>query len=144
MATRKAGGGKAIVVGIPEIDRKMRRLPAVVGRKVLSKAFRESMKPILSAAKEAAPVGATGQLKAAIRLRVGKVKRGSGQVKMVVLIGKGWFKGDQYYGSFVELGTERIKARLFMTSVYERMKESAKADAIARVRAGIDEAIKGA
>jgi len=141
---RKAGGGKAFVLGIAEIDKKMRRLEPKIAKQVVRKEIREAMKPILAAAKEAAPVGETGQLKAAIRLRVGKVKRGTGQIKFVVMIGKGFFKGDQYYGGFVHFGTNRMHARLFLTAVYERLKDSAKSRAIQGILAGLDRAIKGA
>ncbi len=137
----KAGTGRSLVIGVPDIDRKLKKLPAALARKTLSTSMRESMRPVLTAVREETPVGETGQLRRAIRLRVAKTKRGN--IKLVVMIGEGFFVGKTFYGSFVELGAEHIEARLFMTRVYERMKAAVKRDAIARISSGLDAAIKG-
>ena len=136
------GSGKSlrIVLGIPELDRKLRSLPAKLEKKVVRQALREALKPLLAATRQAAPQGLTGQLRRAVRLRAAKRTR-KGNIRFIVQIGAGFFVGKTFYGSFVELGTKYIEARHFMTRVYESHKEAAKQDAIARIKSGVDSAI---
>jgi len=52
----------------------------------------------------------TGATAAAIKIKAGKRKKG--RVSYLVTIGQGWFKGDEYYASFVALGHKQGKRKL--------------------------------
>lgn len=83
----------------------MSRLKGVVPRlrrKVLGKAARIAMKPLLQNAKANAPKGKTGLLRKAIKLRA--MKRSRVKVGVYIAIGDKMFEGQTFYGAFQEFG----------------------------------------
>lgn len=90
------------VRGDKAVMRQLAGLPRALQRKVLSRCARIAMKPMLAAARSAAPK-ASGALRKGIKLRALKKNR-RGQVGVLVGVGEKWFVGDQFYGAFQEFG----------------------------------------
>lgn len=131
----KNGRSTALVTGVAEIDRALRSLEPKLGKGVIRKEMRKALKDTQAAAKQLAPV-ASGAVRDAIKIRAGKAKRG--RISIIVILGAGDFVGKTFYGSFVDLGTKRILARMFMTRAFESTKESAKSQVIAGILAGLE------
>ena len=95
MLTLSARGDKAIL-------KKLKGLLPKVRRKVISKAAKTAMRPVLSAAKSNAPTK-SGRLRKSLRLRALKRNR-KGKIGVTVSTSAKWFAGDEYYGAFQEFG----------------------------------------
>lgn len=93
-ATLRLEGGKAL-------ERKLKTLPTRVRNKVVRTALREGAKIVQHATKELAPVR-TGLLKKSIKVRAAKRKRG--RIAINVQMGAGDYKGETFYGAFIEYG----------------------------------------
>jgi len=130
---------KFFVTGIKEIDRKLKDLEPKLAKKVIRREIRKSLKPIEAEARVLAPVGLTGRLSKAIRIKAGRSRRG--QIKLIVSIDRKDLPAEVFYGGFVNWGTKYMEPRLFLTRAYEHGKEQAKNDIIAGVLKGIDEAL---
>ena len=110
-------GDKALVA-------KLDALPKVIHNKAVKKASRSLCRRIESIAKATVPTRKkmlrdgsmkaykSGQLKKAIRWKA--MKRSRVRQGHVVMVGKGWFRGDTFYGAFIELGTEKMRPRPFL------------------------------
>lgn len=88
--------------GFDELDRKLKTLDKKVQKKVLRSSVKEAMTIVLHAARSAAPV-LTGLLVSTLRV-VAKSSRRRGTVSAVVRTKDGDFKGDTFYGAFIEFG----------------------------------------
>lgn len=136
MATRSAGGGtRMIVTGVKDIDRRLRRLGTEVQKKVVRQGMRKGMDLVTAEAKSLAPVD-TGALRAAIKTRSGRAKRGS--FRVLTRVGEGDFKGKTFYAAMIEFGTRRRPARPYMTPAYESKAVEAKVIAIRAILEGIE------
>ena len=96
--------------GLKELSRALKKLPRDVRGKTLDKAAREGSKVIRDRAKDYAPAGETGNLKASIVTR--KDRQQSSTENSVYTVG--YLKKKAYYGGFVELGTSRMPAQSFL------------------------------
>lgn len=128
-----------IVTGIPEIDRALKQLPAVVGKKVIRQALRKGAKVIQAEAKRLAPVK-TGRLKKEIKVRSGN--RSRKRVNVNVLVDGEKFEGGDFYPAYVEYGTPTAEAHPYMRPAYE--KEGANAARIIEkeIAEGIEREVK--
>lgn len=90
------------ISGDKAIMRKLKGMVPAARKKVLSKAARTAMKPVLATAKSNAPKQ-SGALRKAIKLRAKKKNR-RGVVGVSVAVGAKWFVGDEFYGAFQEFG----------------------------------------
>ena len=90
--------------GDKELIRALKKLPAVVERRIFRKAFRVGAKRIKEQAKATVPV-LTGALRDSIKVRAPK-KRIRNAVRVIVSSSATDVlnQGDQYYGGFLELG----------------------------------------
>lgn len=104
-------GTAVIITGVDEIDRKLSRFEQSVQKKAIRKATREAAKVILEDARQRVPVD-TGALRKSLRVR--SLKRSRVRQGHQVMTGEGFFKGDTFYGGFVEYGTKRMVAREYM------------------------------
>lgn len=103
------------IQGFEELEKALRALPEAVEKKILADSLRAGAKPIHAAAVEKCPVYhgpsrpdvTPGQLKKSIKI---KTSRRKGRVRVMVQTGEGDFKGDEFYGAFVEFG-HKIGAR---------------------------------
>jgi HK97 gp10 family phage protein len=100
-ASRGGVGGRIRIDGLAELDRKLKLLPKKVAGKISRKALRAGSKVILKEAKALAPV-ATGTLKASLKVKSGKRKRGF--VSVQVQTADGDYRGETFYGAFLEYG----------------------------------------
>jgi HK97 gp10 family phage protein len=122
------------VEGAKELERQLRELPGKVEQKILRQAVTAAAKPILDDARAQAPVK-SGALRASLKVRAGKRRKGS--VNRQVVTKDGFFKGEQFYGAFQELGTKFIDAKEFMLKAFARNKNFAIALIRAHIRSGI-------
>jgi HK97 gp10 family phage protein len=93
----------AVIIGMDRLRSTLSALPMNIRRKVCSPALRAGAKVIAAQAKIEVPKKKR-KLERSIRVRVGKYKRRSGDVVMLAQTGKGFFKGNTYYGGFVHMG----------------------------------------
>lgn len=139
---RKAGGGqKAIVTGVKELDAILRDLEPKLARKYIRKGMRDGMKLVRDQARADAPVR-SGTMRKAIKVRAGRSRK-RGRIAIEVRVGEGDFKGDTFYGAFVEYGTSRQKAQEFMLRAFRERGEAARREIIAAIVSGVQAARKG-
>lgn len=129
-----AAGTAVIITGVEEIDRKLSRFEQSVQKKAIRKATREASKVILEEAKTLVPVD-TGALRKSLRVR--SLKRSRVKQGHQVQTGEGFFKGETFYGGFVEYGTKRMAAREYL----RRAMNSKEAETIQKFRTELGVAI---
>jgi HK97 gp10 family phage protein len=95
-------GGKALL-------RDLKQLPDKLSKKVLRVSMRDASKVILKAVKKEAPKR-SGQLRKAIKVR--SSKRRKNKIGFRVSMAAGDYKGDAFYGSFIEFGWRSGPRRL--------------------------------
>jgi HK97 gp10 family phage protein len=113
---------KIHIEGLKELDRKLQELPDDLQRKVLRDALKAGADPILTDAKASAPVK-TGALRASLRATASRSRKHG--VTVQVITKDGFFKGEQFYGAFLEYGTRFIKARAFIAGAFDKNKHRA-------------------
>jgi HK97 gp10 family phage protein len=111
--------GKIKVEGLDELRKKLAELPTTIEKKILREELRGATKEIASEVKPLVPVGETGFLSRSIKVR--SAKRKKGRIAFLAQIGEGAFKGESFYGSFVELGTTDQPAQHFMERGAEKV-----------------------
>jgi len=139
------------ILNIERLKRKLRNMATVKDRReVIRKASREAARPLMVAIKQVTPVR-TGLLKSSIKIRASKKSRVRVGVNVIVraidwkkALAKGIVRDTKrkrkkipknyklFYGSFVEMGTSRIRARKFMKTTSKRMKKSVQEDMFKR------------
>lgn len=92
-----------------ELERLLAALPGRVAGRISRDALRAGAK-IIQAADAAAAPKRTGQLARTIKVR--SARRRGGRSAMLVQTGKGFFKGDTFYGAFQEMGWRAGKRSL--------------------------------
>ena len=115
------GGGKMTigqsvwqVTGIKEVDAKLAKLPYTIQKKLIRKAMRKAAKPVVATARQLAPKD-TGRLSRSIKVKALKRSRKTQHIVGVrIVTGKDLFKGEYYYGGFIEYGTRYQPARSFL------------------------------
>lgn len=169
MATITAGSGIRGVIrmrGAKELGEALKAFGPAMEKKVLRKAMRDSAKPILADAKARAPVssydgpmGKKGE-KADIRrmkkagvhypgmlrdsLKILSIKRNrAGRVGVVISTAKGFFKGETFYGAFIEFGTRNMAARPFIRPAFDSQRAQSIRVVEASVKQGIEDVAKG-
>lgn len=120
-----------IITGVKELMEKLDQFEPKLRKKILRKTLRKAAKPVLATARRYVPVD-TAALKKSLKVRALKrSRRHKHRVGIAVMTSEGWFKGDEYYGAFVEFG-HRVGKR---TRKVERLRRSR--FAIARALAGL-------
>lgn len=99
------------VVGAPELKAQLAALEPKVAKKLTRKAMREAQKIVLADAKRLVPVD-TGQLRKSLAIRA--LKRSRSRFGVSVQTKEGLFKGEQFYGGFIELGTKKMEAKPYL------------------------------
>lgn len=97
------------IAGGAELDRRLRAVDRKLAGKIVRKALREGAKPVAKEARSLAP-RKTGQMAGAIKVRAGRSRKGV--VSVVVQLGRRFFKGDSFYGAFVEFGYRKVRSFL--------------------------------
>jgi HK97 gp10 family phage protein len=112
IGTRATGAADHVrfeVRGDRELKRKLNQLANKEVKKIVRQAMRAGAKVILPRARANAPVGATGNLRRAIKVRA--AKRSRKYIGINVTLGKGFFQGDEFYGAFQEFGWKTGKRK---------------------------------
>lgn len=122
------------VKGLDKLMKKLARLPKKVANKVTRQAIRAGLKPIAAAAKSNAP-SRSGKLKRAVKVKAGKRKKN--RISLNAQIGEGSFKGETFYGGFVNFGTSRQEANDFMGRAFEEKGQEGSAIIQRELRDGI-------
>jgi hypothetical protein len=102
-----------IVTGIKEVDDAFKDMPISLQKKGCRKGTRAAAKAVLLAAYKYVPVK-SGALRKSLKVRAGKRNRSARQkhwVSALVQTIEGMFKGDQFYGGFLEFGTQERRTR---------------------------------
>jgi HK97 gp10 family phage protein len=148
-------GRDFVITGVKALDRKLKALEPKVAKKVIRQALRKAAKPVQARTRALAPVGETGQVKRAVKIRASTRTRKK-VIRLRVLIGKGDFVGQQFYGAFAEYGTKQSgtgrkggrrrpgqKGQHFMKRAFDQTKDQARRIAIDEITAGIEREAKG-
>lgn len=109
MALRRA------IYGLDPLVQKLKRLADEQVREIVSEAMHAAAEPVLESAKEKAPVMAEelaghappGTLRDSLVIK--DKKRGKRRISAAVETRAGNYKGEEYYGAFVELGHKQGK-----------------------------------
>ena len=132
-----------IVLGIPEIDRKLRRLPGVVQKKVARKAMRNGIKVVAADVKRNVPVD-TGLTKANVKVRaVKKRKRGEIEIEVKISGDPGLYRRyaggtkTAFYPALVEYKHSHFMRRSFVSAG-----PTARQVAIDEIKIGVEEEVK--
>jgi len=99
----KAGGG-VIVTGDKALDALLAGLPAKLQKKLSRQATRKAAKDIVLPEAKAIVPEDTGDLADSLVVRA--IKRSRGKIGHMVTTKEGFYKGDQFYGAFLEFGTK--------------------------------------
>lgn len=136
----KAGGGTIIyVTGNRELDGLLSNFEQKIVKGMFRKATRVVAKALKPKIDAATPVK-TGALKKSMKIRALKRSRKAARVGVEIRTKDGWFKGDEFYGAFVELGTKRITPRRFVRDTTDRFQGEANQIFEQEIGAAIDEA----
>lgn len=131
------------IEGLPEVTAKLKAFEPKLARKYLSQATRAAAKMVLGAAKQAVPV-LSGALQKSLRVRAKvRTKKNKADIGHAVTTGKGWFKGDTYYGGFIEFGTKHIAERRFMRDAAAKTEPAAREEFKRKIQAAVDAAAMG-
>jgi len=129
-----ARGGSGITMtlkGDKELQKQLLALSPKIQKKLYRSSMRKAMKPVLSAAKNNVPVF-SGALKGSLKIRSAKRKRG--RIRIEVRTTDGFFKGDEFYGGFMELGTSKLPARPFLRPALQEKESIVIATLISEIR----------
>ena len=124
------------IEGMPLLTRRLRTLEAKLQKKVIRQAIRKSLKPIQQDAKREAPKN-TGALRKSVKIRSFKRSRVRVGAKVTTGTATSDFKGDEFYGAFVNYGTKHIRGNRWLNKVAKKNKRKARRIFTEHVRAGI-------
>ena len=115
------GGVVVRIDGGKELQRKLDKLAPVAARKVMRKGLREAGRPVLAAAKAKVPV-LSGALRDSLVLRAVKSKKRD-RLGVQVMTKEGMFRGETFYGAFVELGTSKAPPHPYLRPALNENKD---------------------
>jgi hypothetical protein len=134
MATARA---HITIRGLDEVSKALKRMDKPAAVRLVRKGFRRALIPVRDATAAAAPKR-TGALAADVKILSGRTRKGI--LAMRVVIGKGSYKGDRFYGGFQEFGWRlgsrkrgpdrpKIEGKWFMHGAFLKEGPGAKANA---------------
>jgi len=106
------------ITGLKPLQKKMRRWPDKLRKRVNGQATKAAVNPIARAIRKAAPVGPTGNLKRSITTRMKRYQQGDW---FEATVGPKWPMGA--HGHLIEFGTVRQPPRPFVRPVWDGMKD---------------------
>jgi HK97 gp10 family phage protein len=140
-------------LGVPELQAKLNALTAKMQKKTLRTAMKAAGKRVLEEAKAKVPIAAVaslsdkqieqgkfpGQLHDSLKIVTSARKF---RVSVRVQTDEGWFKGDAFYGGFVELGTSKMVAKPYLRPALNENKDRCIAIIRDEIRTLLDESGK--
>jgi HK97 gp10 family phage protein len=137
-----------IITGIREIDKRLKKLPGAVAKKVIRRSMRDGLKIVAAEIKSQVPV-LTGLTKSAVQVRAVKSRKrnsisletriGSKKEGLIVHPKSG---KPVFYPAVVEYGREGVAPNPFMRRAYDSKGEAAKQVTILRIKTGVDEEVR--
>ena len=140
--------GKLVLRGGTELVKQLEGLGSKIQKEILKEALNEGAEPILRATRSDAP-RLTGALSRSVKKR-NRTRKG----KPLVLIQTAAtdFRGDQFYGGFIELGTDerfqksgksvgKVIAQHWMADAFTRNEAGAQGIIESSIQAGINAAV---
>lgn len=124
------------VDGLAEAERALRELGPKIAKRVLRKAVKAGGNRVLLAAQLKSPYD-TGLLLSTLVARTGTSKK-RGTVSARVGMKAGDFKGEAFYGSFVEYGTKHMEARPYLRPAFDEQRDNALGIMRRELAAGIE------
>lgn len=124
------------VDGLKEAEKALRALGPQVARRVLRKAVQAGANRVLYSAQLKAPHD-TGLLLSTLVARTGTSKK-KGRVSARVGMKAGDFKGEAFYGSFLEYGTAKMEARPYLRPAFDEQRENATNIVRAKIAEGVE------
>jgi len=124
------------IEGAKELEKKLLSFEPKLGRKIIRQALRAGAKVIHTAAKANVPVD-TGALKQSLKVKAMRKRRHSYGV--MVATSDGWFKGDEFYGAFLEFGTSKMPAKPFVRPAFDAEKDNAEKIIKNQLQQGIEQ-----
>jgi HK97 gp10 family phage protein len=125
------------IKGLPDLQRKLNNLDQKVQKTIVKDALRQTNIEIVLPAVEALVPVDTGALKAGLKV---KAKNGRGTIGSAVF--DEGYKGDQFYGSFQELGTKHQKAKPYLRPAIDQNQAKIFASIAEKIKHGIEEATR--
>lgn len=139
---RKAVG--VVVTGVPEIDRRLRKLPGRLAAKVVRRAMDKEARATAKAVKSNTPV-LSGTTKRNVKAtRTKSTRRGNLSARVLVnWKGVAYFR-DGFYPAFVEYGapSRNVEAERYMEEVYDSRAVPARDEIMREIKSGIDSEVK--
>lgn len=123
------------IEGLREAERALKDLGPDVARRVLRTAVKKGAEPMLHAARSKAPFD-EGLLVSTIKVRTG-VNRRRGSAAAKVTTKDGDYKGESFYGSFIEYGTDKMPAQPYLRPAFDENKERSVIIIKAEIAAGV-------
>lgn len=111
------------ITGAKELQRKLKRLPDKLARKVSGQATRAAMTPIRKAIRKNAPVGPTGNLKRSTFTRLKRYQQGQ---YFLATVGPKWPLGA--HGHLIEFGTVNQPPRPYVRPIWDQMHTQAESE----------------
>jgi HK97 gp10 family phage protein len=131
---------KIEITGADEIIKALDELGPKVEKKILRKAVRKGLKPLLDEAKARAPED-TGKLKQSLTIRAAKSRK-RGTIALEVRPNERKFDGEFYYPAVVEYGRSDLEPNPFMAESFKAKADEAKDVALEEIKRGIDEIVR--
>ncbi len=108
------------ILGLPELNRKLRRLPERLQKRALRRSLRQGANVILKEVRARAP---TEKLRKKTKVKSARSRRGSVAVR--VTVGQRDFGFDDFYGAAKEYGWEGEEPQPFFRTGYDAKKHVA-------------------
>jgi len=124
------------IKGLRELDQQLKMLEPNVRKRLGRAALKAGAKLILAKAKMNAPV-ATGKLRDSLVVKSGRTRKPN-TVNVLMMIKEGWYKGETFYGAFVEFGTRHAPAHPFMRPAFDTEKDAALAAITRKLAEGLE------
>jgi len=128
------------LIGDKRLNRKLRRLPLKVQRKVVRQALREAGRPVLATAKRIVPVR-TGNLRDGLKLRAIKPRGGQFGVAIKTPTREDLglpATGGGYYPAHIELGTRNTPAQPYLRPAMDQNRKKSIGILRRQIGAGIE------
>lgn len=130
---------KEQVQGIPQLVKALQELEKKLSNQILRTELRAAAKEVAADIKENAPVGETGDLRRAVKVR--SAKRKKGRIGFSASFAKSK-AADAWYGPFVDLGTAHQPAQNFIEKSFDSKAEQLKNELPQRIAKRIEQAAK--
>jgi hypothetical protein len=132
----KTGASHPITItGMDDLNKQLARLSSKDGKKAIRRAMRASLKPMKAMLRVTLPLGETGVLRRAVKIKAARGKRG--EIRLTVGLGDKSFKGGKYYGSFRILGTKKMKGSDAYKQTFAALATPTREDAERRILAEV-------